>query len=128
MILCQDPLINLRPSHSLALIKGITMSFSIKPDGDFKYTFEGENHQAEIEQVGDPVKTAGRSFKEDTETWAYKFEAKLVDDSIVTWDVNVEVGDTIFHETTTSGVKNLPQDVEVERDPDFQCNPEEDDE
>ncbi|MGI8487155.1 hypothetical protein QWJ20_01260 [Pectobacterium sp. S5] len=103
------------------------MSFSIKPDGDFEYTFEGESYQAEIEQVGDPVKIAGRSFKEDTDTWAYKFGATLVDDSIVTWDVSVEVGDSPFHDTSSSGVSGLPEGVEVEYDPEFECEPDEDD-
>ncbi|EOC3625661.1 hypothetical protein [Enterobacter cancerogenus] len=104
------------------------MAFSIKPEGDFEYILDGEVLQAEIEEVGSPVKTADRRFKDDTETWAYKFAATLADGNVVTWDVNVEVGDTMFHDTSSNGVSGLPEGVEVERDPDFVCDPEDDDE
>lgn len=102
------------------------MSFSIKPQGDFEYTFQGETYQAEIEQVGVPVKTADRSFKDDTETWSYKFSATLADDSVVIWNVDVEVGDATFHETHSSGVSKIPEGVEVEHDPEFVCKPSDD--
>ncbi|HFF8969430.1 hypothetical protein [Serratia marcescens] len=104
------------------------MSYSIKPEGEFEYTFEGNSYQATPVEVGEPKKITGRSFKEDTETWERQFEATLVDGSVVTWDVNVEVGDTPFHDTHTSGVQGLPGGIEVDRDPEFVCNPEEDDE
>lgn len=116
------------PSFSLAITKGIDMSFSIKPEGDFEYILDGEVHQAEIVEVGLPVKTADRRFKEDTETYAFNFAATLADGNVVTWAVNVDVGDTMYHDTSSSGVLNLPKGVEVERDPEFVCHPEEDDE
>ncbi|WP_426767587.1 hypothetical protein [Erwinia aphidicola] len=102
------------------------MSFYIKPEGDFEYTFEGETYQAEIEEIGVPVKTADRSFKDDTETWNYQFSATLVDDSVVTWNVDVEVGDSTFHETHSSGVSGLPKGMDVESDPEFVCEPQDD--
>lgn len=102
------------------------MSYSITPAGDFEYTVEGEVHQVTPEQVGEPTKTADRSFKDDTETWSYQYEATLVDDTVVTWSVDVEVGYTPFHETNSSGVQGLPDGFEVESDPEFECKPEED--
>lgn len=116
-------LMNYTPSNSLALMKGIAMSFYIKPEGDFEYTFEGEIYQAEIEEIGVPVKTADRRFKDDTETWNFQFSATLVDGSVVTWSVDVEVGYSMFHDTHSSGVLGLPKGVEVESDPDFVCEP-----
>lgn len=103
------------------------MSYSIKPEGEFEYTFEGETYQTTPEEVGETKKITDRSFKEDTETWVSKYEATLVDGSVVTWDVHVEVGDTSFHDTSTSGVQGLPEWIEIESDPEFVCNPEEDD-
>jgi hypothetical protein len=102
------------------------MSFYIKPEGDLEYTYEGETYQAEIVEVGVPVKTAERRFKDDTETWNHQFSATLVDDTVVTWSIDVEVGDSTFHETNSSGVSGVPDGIEIESDPEFVCEPQDD--
>lgn len=104
------------------------MSYAIIPIGKFEYVFDGESHQVEPVQIGSPLKTAARQFKDDTETWSIKFEAKLVDGSVVYWDIHADVGYSAFHDTSSSGVQGVPASVEVTRDPDFLSVPVDDEE
>ncbi|HAU5005037.1 hypothetical protein Q1L34_12835 [Raoultella ornithinolytica] len=103
------------------------MSYSVIPQGDFEYTYEEEEYQVTPEQVGESQKASDRQFKDDTETWEYVFAATLVDGSYVTWLVTVEVGDTPYHDVNSSGVQDVPEEIKVIHDPDFECLSNDDD-
>ncbi|HCI7050260.1 hypothetical protein POV05_22420 [Klebsiella quasipneumoniae] len=103
------------------------MSYSIVPQSDFEYTFQEEVYQATPVQIGESRKVADPRFKEDTETWEYEFRASLVDGSTVKWIVTVEVGYSLTHDVSSSGVLGVPEEIEVEHDPEFECHSEDDD-
>lgn len=104
----------------LTNLKELSVAFTIEPRGDLEYFFEEDSYTAEPCFVKS-YKVGSPSFKEDTQTMIFEFEAELADGSIAKWEVYVEVGFTIEHDVSCNGVTGISDSIIVEYDPEFIC-------
>lgn len=94
------------------------MAFEAKPIKPFQYRFEG-NHLEVLPKSTGFNKIANQRFKDDTETWLFTFEAKLVNESTVKWNVFIYAGLSYPFDLSHEGAYEVPKEIEVTADAHF---------